>query len=174
MHETRLADYRPPAFLVDRVALDFDLHETATTVRSRLHLRRNGPGPLRLDGAGQPIGAIALDGETLGANRFEVTDDLLTIADPPDAFTLEIETTIDPRGNTELSGLYLSNGAFFTQCEAEGFRRITYFPDRPDVMARFEVTITSRQRGDAVQRQSGLDGGVGRWPPPRGVDRPAS
>ncbi|MGA9865590.1 MAG: aminopeptidase N [Acetobacteraceae bacterium] len=145
MHETRLADYRPPAFLVDRVALDFDLHETATTVRSRLHLRRNGPGPLRLDGAGQPIGAITLDGEALGANRYEVTEDSLTIADPPDVFTLDIETTIDPRGNTELSGLYLSNGAFFTQCEAEGFRRITYFPDRPDVMARFDVTITSRQ-----------------------------
>jgi len=145
MHETRLADYRLPTFLVDRVALEFDLDETATTVRSRLHLRRNGPGPLRLDGAGQPIGAIAIDGEALGANRYEVTEDSLTIADPPDAFTLDIETTINPRENTELSGLYLSNGAFFTQCEAEGFRRITYFPDRPDVMARFEVTITSRQ-----------------------------
>ncbi len=143
LRETRLADYRPPAFLVDHVTLDFDLHETATRVRSRLHLRRNGPGPLRLDGAGQKVERIAIDGEALGANRYEVGADSLAIADPPDAFTLEIETTINPRDNTELSGLYLSNGAFFTQCEAEGFRRITYFPDRPDVMARFAVSITS-------------------------------
>jgi aminopeptidase N len=161
--ETRLADYRPPAFLVDRVELAFDLHETATTVRSRLSLRRNPdgpPGPLRLDGAGQPVARVAIDGEVLGANRYEVTPDALTIAEAPDAFTLEIDTTIDPRGNTELSGLYVSNGGFFTQCEAEGFRRITYFPDRPDVMARFAVTITADAARCPVMLSNGNPGPV--------------
>jgi aminopeptidase N len=159
---TRLADYRPPAYLVDRVALAFELHETATRVRSRLHLRRNGEGnpPLVLDGAGQPVERIALDGEALGANRYEVSPETLSIPDVPETFVLEIETTINPRDNTELSGLYLSNGAFFTQCEAEGFRRITYFPDRPDVMARFEVTITADASRCPVMLSNGNPGAV--------------
>jgi aminopeptidase N len=157
---TRLADYRPPAYLVDRVALAFELHETATRVRSRLRVRRNAAGgpPLVLDGAGQPIERIALDGEALGANRYELSPEALRIADVPDEFTLEIETLVNPRDNTELSGLYLSNGAFFTQCEAEGFRRITYFPDRPDVMARFEVTITAEASRCPVMLSNGNPG----------------
>ncbi len=159
---TRLADYRPPAYLVERVALAFELHETATRVRSRLHLRRNEPGnhPLVLDGAGQRIERIALDGEPLGANRYALSPETLRIDDVPDAFTLEIETTINPRDNTELSGLYPSNGAFFTQCEAEGFRRITYFPDRPDVMARFEVAITADATRCPVMLSNGNPGAV--------------
>ncbi len=162
-HEVRLADYQPPAFLIDRVALAFELDETATRVRSRLSVRRNpasAPGPLRLDGAGQPIARIAIDGEALGANRYETTPDSLNIPDPPDAFTLEIETQINPRENTELSGLYLSNGAFFTQCEAEGFRRITYFPDRPDVMARFDVAVTADAARCPVMLSNGNPGTV--------------
>ncbi len=161
--ETRLADYRPPAFLVDRVALSFELHATATRVRSRLSLRRNpegDPGPLRLDGAGQSVERIVIDDEALGENRYEVSPDALTIAEAPDAFTLEIDTTINPRGNTELSGLYLSNGGFFTQCEAEGFRRITYFPDRPDVMTRFEVTVTADVASCPVMLSNGNPGPV--------------
>jgi aminopeptidase N len=145
--EVRLAEYRPPAFLVDTVDLAFDLAETATRVRSRLSLRRNPlaarEDPLRLDGAGQPVLRIAIDGAEIGVNRYTQDDASLIISDPPDAFVLEIETAINPSENTELSGLYLSNGSFFTQCEAEGFRRITYFPDRPDVMARFTTTITA-------------------------------
>jgi aminopeptidase N len=159
---TRLADYRPPAYLVNRVALAFELHETATRVRSRLHLRRDTEGnpPLVLDGAGQAIERITLDGEALGANRYDLSPETLSIADVPDAFTLEIETTINPRDNTELSGLYLSNGGFFTQCEAEGFRRITYFPDRPDVMARFDVTITADAARCPVMLSNGNPGAI--------------
>ena len=144
--EIRLADYRPPAFLIDSVALDFTLDPHATVVRSRLALRRNPAGPggaLRLDGAGQPVRAIALDGVALGPNHWRMDGTTLVIGDPPEAGVLELETVIDPAGNTELSGLYLSGDAFFTQCEAEGFRRITYFPDRPDVMSRYTVTITA-------------------------------
>ncbi|MBV8615917.1 MAG: aminopeptidase N [Acetobacteraceae bacterium] len=157
---TRLADYRPPAYLVESVALDFALHETATRVCSRLSLRRNADGspPLVLDGAGQGIERIAIDGEALGANRYELSPEALRVPDVPDAFTLEIETVVNPRDNTELSGLYLSNGAFFTQCEAEGFRRIAYFPDRPDVMARFEVTITAEASRCPVMLSNGNPG----------------
>ncbi len=160
--EVRLADYRPPAFLVDTVDLAFDLAETATRVRSRLSLRRNPmaahEAPLRLDGAGQPVQRIAIDGAEIGANRYTQDDASLVVPDPPDAFVLEIETTINPGENTELSGLYLSNGSFFTQCEAEGFRRITYFPDRPDVMARFTTTITADQARCPVMLSNGNPG----------------
>ncbi len=160
--EVRLADYRPPAFLVDTVDLAFDLAETVTRVRSRLSLRRNPMAAhealLRLDGAGQPVLRIAIDGAEVGANRYTQDGSSLVIPDPPDAFELEIETTINPSENTELSGLYLSNGSFFTQCEAEGFRRITYFPDRPDVMARFTTTITAEQARCPVMLSNGNPG----------------
>ncbi len=157
--ETRLTDYRPPAFLVDAVALDFALDPHATVVRSRLAVRRN-PGAasgqaLHLDGSGQPVRAIALDGAALGANRWRLDNASLVIDDVPDACVLEIETVIDPAANTELSGLYVSNGAFFTQCEAEGFRHITYFPDRPDVMARYTVTITADRNVCPVMLSNG-------------------
>ncbi|MBV8399150.1 MAG: aminopeptidase N [Acetobacteraceae bacterium] len=141
----RLADYRPPAFLVDTVDLTFDLDEMETTVVSRLALRRNPTGepeaPLRLDGDAIAPARILLDGEALGPNRYRIEDGQLVIPESPDSFTLEIETRINPAANTLLSGLYVSNGSFFTQCEAEGFRRITYFSDRPDVMARYTTTI---------------------------------
>ena len=147
--ETRRLDYRPPEFLVDTVDLRFELDPDATMVRSRLALRRNPArndpaAPLRLDGEALTLVGLTLDGEPLGANQYAIgpTGDL-TIPDLPDACTLEIETRIAPAANTELSGLYTSGGAFFTQCEAEGFRRITYFPDRPDVMARYTATIVA-------------------------------
>ncbi len=157
--ETLLADYRPPAFLVDRVDLTFDLDPAATRVRSRLALRRNpaapGEGPLRLDGNGQPVHAIAIDGERISENRWRIEEGDLVLADPPEDFTLEIEVEMAPKENTELSGLYVSNGSFFTQCEAEGFRRITYFPDRPDVMARFTTTIIAGSSACPVMLSNG-------------------
>ena len=139
-------DYRPPAFLIDSVALDFDLDPGATIVRSRLALRRNpaasdATAPLRLDGQELTLLGVRLDGEGMSANRYSVTADGLVVHDLPDHCTLEIETRIAPDANSELSGLYTSGGSFFTQCEAEGFRRISYFPDRPDVMTRFTTTI---------------------------------
>jgi len=141
-----LKDYTPPAYLVDTVDLHFELDEETTRVRSRMHLRRNeaaqsGEAPLQLDGSQQTLLGLKLDGEALSANAFELSDEQLIIHEVPDQFTLEVETQINPRANTALEGLYLSSGLLTTQCEAEGFRRITYFPDRPDVMARFTVTL---------------------------------
>jgi len=142
-------DYRPPAFLVDDVDLHITLNPAATIVRSRLSLRRNPAhgdtaAPLHLDGEAITLKSVRLDGEMLSANRFTLNPDgSLTIVDLPNVCTLEIDVENAPEKNTELSGLYTSGGNFFTQCEAEGFRRITFFPDRPDVMARFTTTIVA-------------------------------
>jgi aminopeptidase N len=164
-HETRLVDYRPPAFLVDTVDLAFDLSRTETIVRSRIRIRRNphpdAPHePLHLDGAGQPVDRLTIDGASTGPNRYQLTENSLTIPDLPDTSTVEIETRIAPQDNSELSGLYVSNGSFFTQCEAEGFRRITYFPDRPDVMARFITTITADKSTCPVMLSNGNPGNI--------------
>jgi aminopeptidase N len=158
---TRREDYRPPAFLVETVELRFDLDPAATVVRSRLALRRNPAhgdpsAPLRLDGEALTLRALRLNGASLSPNQYVIErDGALNIADVPDAFTLEVETEIAPERNTELSGLYVSNGSFFTQCEAEGFRRITYFPDRPDVMARYRVTIVADAKSCPVLLSNG-------------------
>ncbi|MDH3947982.1 MAG: aminopeptidase N [Gammaproteobacteria bacterium] len=141
-----LKDYIPPAYLVDVVDLHFDLDEEATTVRSRLVMRRNeaaqaGEAALVLYGSHQELLSIKLNGNALNGSEYQVTDEQLSVQDVPEQFTLEIESRINPKANTALEGLYLSSGLLTTQCEAEGFRRITYFPDRPDVMARFTVTL---------------------------------
>ncbi len=138
----RLADYRPPAFLVATVDLDFRLEPSATRVKARLELRRNTPGePLTLDGVRLKLLRVAIDGQTLPSESYTVDDERLIIPDAPDAFVLETEVEIDPQSNTALEGLYMSGGRFCTQCEAEGFRKITYFPDRPDVLARYTVRL---------------------------------
>ena len=105
---------------------------------------------------------LARDGETLGDNQYRIEDGALTILDMPDACEQTVETRIAPVENTVLSGLYVSNGSFFTQCEAEGFRRITYFPDRPDVMARYTVTITADKAAVPVLLSNGNPGPAGR------------
>jgi aminopeptidase N len=139
----RLADYKPPAFLVDEVDLDFRLEPNATRVRARLSLRRNGDGdePLFLNGERLKPLRFAIDGVNLGEDEYILTDEGLTLVQAPDAFTLETEVEIDPQGNTALEGLYMSGGRFCTQCEAEGFRKITFYPDRPDVLARYTVRL---------------------------------
>lgn len=139
----RLADYVPPAFFVDEVELDVRLAPAATQVRSRLSLRRNpqGSGPLFLNGERlKPLG-FRLDGRLLEPDEYELDGRGLTLKRPPDAFVFESEVEIDPQANTALEGLYMSGGRFCTQCEAEGFRKITFFPDRPDVLARYTVRI---------------------------------
>jgi aminopeptidase N len=143
---TRLADYRPPAFVIDTVDLVFDLGEEKTSVKSRLSVRRNPAAAerdaaLKLDGKELELVSLALDGQSLGPNRYQQDAESLTIPSVPDAFTLDIETRIEPQNNTVLAGLYKSGGNFCTQCEPEGFRRITYFIDRPDMMARYTTTI---------------------------------
>jgi len=139
----RLADYRPPAYTIDEVALSFDLHPNATKVRARSKVRRlaEGPAPLKLDGDRCKLERIAIDGAPLGASDYALEDGALIIHAPPASFTLEIDTQLDPAANTALEGLYMSGGRYCTQCEAEGFRTITYFLDRPDVMARYETRI---------------------------------
>ncbi len=141
-----LADYRPPAFLVDEVELDFSLEPSATRVKSRMRVRRAAAGsdPLVLDGVRLKLERVAIDGQEIGDNRYQLTDESLTLPDLPDSFTLETEVVIDPQANTYLEGLYMSAGRFCTQCEPEGFRTITYWPDRPDVLSRFTV----RMEGD--------------------------
>ena len=141
----RLKDYRPPDWLVETVSLDFSLHPTQSKVRTTLALRPNlaaAAAPLVLDGDGLTLTALKLDGIALLADSYVATPEKLTIAQVPNRpFTLEIETLVDPTANTQLSGLYRSSGTYCTQCEAEGFRRIAYFPDRPDVMAVYTTRI---------------------------------
>ncbi|HLK26476.1 MAG TPA: aminopeptidase N, partial [Caulobacteraceae bacterium] len=139
----RLAEYKPPAFLVDELHLDFNLEPSATRVKARLAVRRNGEHtePLVLDGGRLKTISVAIDGAPLEAGAYAADDEHLTIADAPDAFVLETEVEIDPAGNLALEGLYMSAGRFCTQCEPEGFRKITWFPDRPDVLARYTVRM---------------------------------
>ncbi|QNM95978.1 aminopeptidase N [Chitinimonas koreensis] len=144
----QLKDYLPPAFLIDKVDLTFDLDEDHSRVTSRLVLHRNPAhpdtrAPLRLDGRELELEALRLDGEPLDGSRYELDAESLTIASMPDNAILEIVTVIHPETNTSLNGLYRSGANFYSQCEAEGFRKITYYLDRPDVMARFTTTIVA-------------------------------
>ncbi|WJW74372.1 aminopeptidase N [Thiohalobacter sp. IOR34] len=142
-----LRDYRPPAFLVDAIDLRFELDEAETRVRALLSMRRNPDAErtdtLLLDGEALELRGLALDGVPLAADGYRLFDDRLEIDAVPARFELCIETALRPQDNTELSGLYRSSGNFCTQCEAEGFRRITYFPDRPDVLARYSTTLVA-------------------------------
>jgi len=141
----RLKDYRPPDWLVETVALDVTLHPTAARIRATLALKPNpksASAPLILNGDGLSLISLKLDGTIMAPDSYVATPESLTIAQPPNGpFNLEIETIVDPSANTQLSGLYRSNGTYCTQCEAEGFRRITFFPDRPDVMAVYTTRI---------------------------------
>ncbi|HEY5513816.1 MAG TPA: aminopeptidase N [Geomonas sp.] len=139
-------DYIPPDYLIESVELSFDLKPELTRVGSRLSVRANhdrsqGARPLVLDGEDLTLISIKLDGEELPSERYRVSGTQLAISEPPEAFTLEVTTEISPQENTALSGLYASGPMLCTQCEAEGFRRITYFLDRPDVMAVYTVTL---------------------------------
>ncbi len=139
----RLVDYRPPAFLIDEVHLTFDLKPNATRVKAKLSVRRNGEHtePLQFNGERLTAISVAIDGRVLAEAERTIDAEYLTIPNAPDAFTLETEVEIDPEANKALDGLYMSAGRFCTQCEAEGFRKITFWPDRPDVLSRFTVRI---------------------------------
>ncbi len=139
----RLADYRAPDFAIDTVDLDFRLDPHATRVTARMAVRpMTGGAALRLDGDELNLVSVAIDGAALTRDRYVATPQDLAIADvPQEPFTLEIVTEIDPTANTKLMGLYRTSGTWCTQCEAEGFRRITYFLDRPDVLAIYTTRI---------------------------------
>ncbi|MFV0278417.1 MAG: aminopeptidase N [Parahaliea sp.] len=144
-----LKDYRPPAFLIERVELRFDLHEDHALVDARLSVRRNPSVPaedaLVLQGQDLELLSLALDGRELAPGQYSVNDESLSIFGVPDTFTLASRTRIRPQDNTSLEGLYKSRSLFCTQCEAEGFRKITYYLDRPDVMAEFEVSVEAER-----------------------------
>ncbi len=141
----RRVDYTPPPFLIETVDLDVELGKETTSVVARLSVRRNPaavakPPDLVLDGKKMELVSVQLDGKSAS---HEVTSETLTLRSVPDSFALEITTRLRPQDNTELTGLYKSRDLFCTQCEAEGFRRITYFLDRPDVMARYTTRIVA-------------------------------
>jgi aminopeptidase N len=168
----RLEDYRPSDYLIPRTQLLFRLDPSRTLVRADLTVRRrdgiSGRTPLTLDGDGLSLKSIAVDGAPLVADAYKATPDRLVIETPPAAreFRLTIETEISPSTNAALMGLYRSNGNYCTQCEAEGFRRITYFLDRPDVLSVYTVRIEADRReaplllsnGNPVE-SGGLEGG---------------
>jgi len=154
-----LKDYTQPHYWIDTVDLLFELGEEHTRVLSTMALRKNqgfpGSYPLVLNGEKMKLGSISLDGNELTTADFEVSEDELIIHPVPDAFSLEIETFIKPQENTTLEGLYKSSGNFCTQCEAEGFRRITYYLDRPDVMAKFTTTVIADKENYPVLLSNG-------------------
>lgn len=172
------SDYTPLAWTVDRVDLHFSLDPDDTLVTSTLHCVRNGDvadGPIRLFGDGPELVRLSVNGEPAEEGRWRHTDEGIEIDAGGGEADLEIVTRVNPRANTSLSGLYLSGGGFYTQCEAEGFRRISFFPDRPDVMARYTVTLEADREGCPVLLSNGnlieqgeLEGGrhFARWDDP--------
>jgi len=157
-----LADWRPYPFEIAETRLVFRLAPRATRVSSSVDFRRTGPGDLVLDGVGLRTLSMTIDGQPIDPALIRPQEERLVIsaADLPDSFTFAAEVEIDPEANTALEGLYLSGGIFCTQCEAEGFRHITWYPDRPDVMAPFHVTIHSDQpvllsNGNPVSEEPG-------------------
>lgn len=167
-----LKDYQTPNFWITETKLTFDLHETYADVISELVMERNvsdypnGNDPLVLDGQCLELKSVALDGVVLAEDAYSTTAEDLTIPNLPNAFVLTVVTRIKPQENTALEGLYKSSKMFCTQCEAEGFRRITYYLDRPDVMSIFETTVMADKarypvllsNGNLVAEKSLADG----------------
>ncbi len=146
-----LKEYTVPEFMIDSTELRFELFEDHALVHSKLKFSRNAASknlkaPLELNGEKLELQSLSLNGKKLGANEFVVTDEWLKIGNVPDAFTLECITKIKPQENLTLEGLYKSTGMFCTQCEAQGFRKITYYSDRPDVMTVFTTTIEADKK----------------------------
>ena len=163
-----LADYRPTDFVLERVDLTFELDPTNTKVEARLIFhRREGvdlSAPLVLDGDELTLSGLLFDQNEVPASQYDVTPEKLTIRDLPaeTPFEITVTTYINPEANTQLMGLYRTNGVYCTQCEAEGFRRITYFPDRPDVLAPYTITIIGDKAANPVMLSNGnFLGGAG-------------
>ncbi len=145
--EKFLKNYKPPVYQVERIDLDVDLYNDHALVRSHLTVKRNKQmdvgdhPPLILDGRELELVSLHLNGVLLSSGEYTIHDETLSLSPVTESFVLDIVTRIRPRENTSLEGLYMAGENFLTQCEAEGFRRITYFPDRPDVMSRYSCAI---------------------------------
>ncbi|MCA8864981.1 MULTISPECIES: aminopeptidase N [unclassified Halomonas] len=154
-----LSNYQPPAYRVTHTELTFDLDPAATRVKARLLMERHPEAapdaPLVLNGEHLKLISLAIDATPLDAAAYELDDEGLRVAQVPERFVLESEVEIAPQENTALEGLYQSNGMYCTQCEAEGFRRITFYPDRPDVMAIFKVTVIGDQQHEPILLANG-------------------
>ncbi|HEX2590615.1 MAG TPA: aminopeptidase N, partial [Rhizomicrobium sp.] len=137
----KLSEYVPPQYQVHSIALDFQLDPEKTIVKATSKIEKTGNGPMVLNGEQLKLLSIKIDGKALLPDDYSVADDLLTVANTPENFTLEITTEISPATNTTLNGLYTASGIFCTQCEAEGFRRITWFFDRPDYLTVYTTRI---------------------------------
>ena len=163
----RLADYTPYPFSIDEVRLEFRLNPAATQVRATLKVSPAGSGPMRLDGEALTLKSIRLAAKgaalaPLAETDYSVDEHGLTLTTPPAGpFTLETTVEISPEKNTALSGLYMSGGRFCTQCEAIGFRRITFYPDRPDVMSSFRVRIEAEKKANPYLLSNGTPGEAG-------------
>lgn len=157
----RLSDYKPPNYLIDTIHLDVRIYDEYTDVVSHMAVRANPDvpdarsQPLELLGADLELLAIQLDGETLARERYQIEEETLSITGCPERFTLLTMTRINPKANTSLEGLYVSKGMYCTQCEAEGFRKITYYLDRPDVMARFTTRVEADKQAYPVLLSNG-------------------
>lgn len=156
---TYLADYRPPPFLVPNIDLRFQLHENNTQIRSKLTVTKSSIAgknePFILNGVNLEFVSIELNGESLGESDYILDDRGLSIFNPPDEFELIVCNTINPSKNLALSGMYMSGNILCTQCEAEGFRNITFFPDRPDILSCYTVTIEAAKRNFPVLLSNG-------------------
>ena len=147
MEKIYLKDYRAPEFEVKNIDLEFDLAEDSVTVVNQMSITKKTPDALlQLDGEKFELVSLHLDGRLLKDSDYLKTDSLLTLKNLPETFELRITTKFNPKLNTELTGLYYSGGFLCTQCEAEGFRRITYFLDRPDVMTKYHVTLRADKK----------------------------
>lgn len=155
-----LKDYQVPEYLPESVHLSFILEPEATTVRSQIRIQRNPASTtatesMTLDGQELELVAVSIDGRQLAENEYDVAEESLTIHQVPERFVLAIETRTHPEQNTSLEGLYQSSGNYCTQCEAEGFRKITFYPDRPDVMSVFTVRIEANRSDYPVLLSNG-------------------
>ncbi|MGM0525461.1 MAG: aminopeptidase N [Pseudomonadota bacterium] len=169
-------DYKAPDFTIDTVDLTVELDPVKTRVTSTMQVRRQGnhQQPLELDGEGLTLESVAIDSESLPEQQYTVTDQQLTVTTDKERFTLTVVNTINPRDNKALEGLYLADGTYCTQCEAEGFRRITYYLDRPDVLAKFTTTIIADKEdypfvlanGNLIKQSENGDKRIAVWEDP--------
>ncbi len=155
-----LKDYTPPAFLISTVDLDVEIRDQDAVVRARLSISRNPDAadpaaPLLLDGDELALQSVAIDGRILAEGEYSVDPEHLSIPGVPESFRLETVVLIVPQKNTTLEGLYATKSGFVTQCEAQGFRRITWFLDRPDVMAKYTVTLRANKEKFPVLLSNG-------------------